>query len=195
VISQSPDRLSNTQVRQLYHKSGKVYYKLECELGYLSQQSVWLQTGWPGFIPRQRQRISLLASASRPAVGPTQPPIQWLLGVLSLRVKRSWGMMLTTHSHLMQRSRTSRSYTSPLPTHLDGMYQRQLYFTNWSTHIVQMYSLLFCIPHSSCRYKSIVSDVNIQFQSWLHYIVIYHLSLYFFKYILYQKMFQISHRL
>jgi hypothetical protein len=34
----------------------------------------------PGFDPRQRQRIFPLTPASRPAVGPTQPPIHWVLG-------------------------------------------------------------------------------------------------------------------
>jgi hypothetical protein len=42
---------------------------------YLSQCSVWLRTGRPGFDPRQR--IFLLASASTPALGPTQPPVQY----------------------------------------------------------------------------------------------------------------------
>jgi hypothetical protein len=38
-----------------------------------------------------------LASVSRPALGPTQPPVQWVPGVLSPGVKRGWGVMLTTH--------------------------------------------------------------------------------------------------
>jgi len=34
---------------------------------------------------------------SRPSLGPTQPPVQWVPGVLSLGVKRGRGVMLTTH--------------------------------------------------------------------------------------------------
>jgi hypothetical protein len=39
--------------------------------------------------------------ASRPALGPTQPPIQWVPGVLSAGVKRCRGVTLTTHPHLV----------------------------------------------------------------------------------------------
>jgi hypothetical protein len=35
-----------------------------------------------GSDPQQRQRIFPLASVYKPAQGPTQPPIQWVLGVL-----------------------------------------------------------------------------------------------------------------
>jgi hypothetical protein len=34
----------------------------------------------PGFDPQQRQRIFLLVSASRPALGSIQPPVQWVPG-------------------------------------------------------------------------------------------------------------------
>jgi hypothetical protein len=53
---------------------------------------------------------------SRPALGPTQPPVQWVLGVLSPGVKRGRGMTLTTHPHPVPRSRMSRSYTSSPPS-------------------------------------------------------------------------------
>jgi hypothetical protein len=41
---------------------------------------------------------------SRPALSPTQPPVQWVKGVLSPGVKRGRGVMLTTHPHLVPRS-------------------------------------------------------------------------------------------
>jgi hypothetical protein len=50
------------------------------ELWYLSQYSVCLQTGRPGFDPRQRQMIVPLASVSRPSLKPTQPPIHCVPG-------------------------------------------------------------------------------------------------------------------
>jgi hypothetical protein len=67
------------------------------EPGYLSQCSVWLRAGRSGFDPRQRQRISPLASASRPALGPTQPPVQWVSVALSPGVKRGREVTLTTY--------------------------------------------------------------------------------------------------
>jgi hypothetical protein len=49
-------------------------------------------TGWAigvlGFDFRRGLRIFLFTTASRTALGPTQPPIQWVLGALSLGVKR-----------------------------------------------------------------------------------------------------------
>jgi hypothetical protein len=36
-------------------------------------------------------------------LGSTQPPIQWVTGVPSPGVKRSWGVMLTSHPHLVPR--------------------------------------------------------------------------------------------
>jgi hypothetical protein len=50
-----------------------------------------------GIDPRQGQRIFPLASVSKPALGPTQPPVQWVPGVLSPGVKRGPGVTLTTH--------------------------------------------------------------------------------------------------
>jgi hypothetical protein len=68
-----------------------------------------------GSIPDRGRRIFPLTSASRPALGPTQPPIQWVPGALSPGVKRGRRVMLTTHPLLVPRLRKSRSCTSCHP--------------------------------------------------------------------------------
>jgi len=64
-------------------------------------------------IPGRGERVFPLASVPRPALGPTQPPVQWVPGV-----KRGRGVTLTTHPHLVLRSTMSRSYTSSPPKRL-----------------------------------------------------------------------------
>jgi hypothetical protein len=52
-------------------------------LGHLSEYNVWPRDGRPGdrgSILGRGERIFLLASVSRPALGPTKPPIQWVPG-------------------------------------------------------------------------------------------------------------------
>jgi hypothetical protein len=56
-----------------------------------------------------------------PALGPTQPSVQWVPGVLSPGIKRGRGVMLTTHPHLVPKLRMSRSYTSCHPKRLHGV--------------------------------------------------------------------------
>jgi hypothetical protein len=55
-------------------------------------------TGRSGFDPRRGQRIFPLSSVSRPALGPTQPSVQWVPGV-----KRGRDVTLTTLPHLVPR--------------------------------------------------------------------------------------------
>jgi hypothetical protein len=54
-------------------------------------------TGRLGFYPRQGQRIFPLTSVSRPALWPTQPPVQWVPGALSPGEKHCLGVTLITH--------------------------------------------------------------------------------------------------
>jgi hypothetical protein len=69
-------------------------------------------TGWTigvlRFDSRRGLGILLFTTASKTALGPTQPPIQWVPGARSLAVK------LTTHLHLVPRSRM-RGAIPPLP--------------------------------------------------------------------------------
>jgi hypothetical protein len=63
---------------------------------------------------RKRLGIFLFTTTSRPVLGPTQPPIQWVSGAPSLWVKRPVVVKLTTYLHLVSRSRM-RGAISPLP--------------------------------------------------------------------------------
>jgi hypothetical protein len=93
---------------------------------YMSRvaQSVWLRTGRPGnrgSIPGRGERIFLLASVSWPALGSINPPVKWVPGFITPELKSGRGVTLTTHLHLVPRSRMSRSYTSSSPKRLHGM--------------------------------------------------------------------------
>jgi hypothetical protein len=50
----------------------------------LSRYSDGLRAELPGFYSRQGQETFFYSMASRPALEPTQPPIQWVPGALSL---------------------------------------------------------------------------------------------------------------
>jgi hypothetical protein len=57
----------------------------------VAQYSVWLQAGRPGdrgSIPGRGERIFPIASVSRPVLGPTQPPVQWILAGAKARLRR-----------------------------------------------------------------------------------------------------------
>jgi hypothetical protein len=51
---------------------------------YKSRDSSFcIATGWTGSIPRRGKNF-FFSTASRPALRPTQPPIQWVPGAVSL---------------------------------------------------------------------------------------------------------------
>jgi hypothetical protein len=57
-----------------------------------------------GSIPGRGKEDFPLAFVSRKPLGPTQPPVQWVPGVLSQWIKRGQGVKLTSHSHPVPRS-------------------------------------------------------------------------------------------
>jgi hypothetical protein len=98
-----------------FHQPNTVQY-----LTYSNNLWNWLRTGRPddrSSIPGRGKGFFLLP-LSRPALGPTQPPVQWVPGVLSPGLKCCRGVTLTTHPHLMPRSGMSRSYTCSAPKRL-----------------------------------------------------------------------------
>jgi hypothetical protein len=122
----------------------KIYYNKKRSCRSVSQYSVWLQTARSGFDPRQRQKIFPLASVSRPALRPTQPPVQSVKGVLSLGANRDCGMMLTTH-HIWSRSQEWVGAIPPLPLvpprrYWDSFTLLFLYFT-----LLYFTLLYFCL--------------------------------------------------
>jgi hypothetical protein len=109
-----------------------------------------------GFDFRRGPGIFLFTTASRRDLGPTQPPVQQVPGALSLGVKRR-GVKLTTHLHLVPRSKNEWNYTS---TH-------QYAFMAWcsvkSQGQLYLYLLLSCLeilrskPTSRIATKGLIS--------------------------------------
>jgi hypothetical protein len=73
-----------------------------------------------GFDSRQGLGIFLFTIASRTALGPTQAPIQWVPGALSLEVKRP-GCEADHSPPLVPRSDNACRYTSNPPIRLHGV--------------------------------------------------------------------------
>jgi len=73
-----------------------------------------------GFDSRWRLGIFLCDTMSRPALGPIQPPIQWVLGALSLGVKRP-GREADHSPPSSAEVNNAQSYTSTPPVRLNGV--------------------------------------------------------------------------
>jgi hypothetical protein len=72
------------------HKEFSRLIGLEYEPGERSRYGNWLRAGRPRGRSSSPGRVNnfLFSTATRPAPGPTQPPIQWVLGTHSPGVKR-----------------------------------------------------------------------------------------------------------
>jgi hypothetical protein len=71
-----------------YELCDTLLYSLFFKSWIAQRYSAGLRVDNRGFGSRQGLGIFLFTTASRPALRPTQPPIQWIPGALSLRVKR-----------------------------------------------------------------------------------------------------------
>jgi hypothetical protein len=81
-------------------------------------------TGWKigvlGFDSRWGLGIFLFSTASGTALGPTQPPIQWIPGILSLGIKQS-GREADHSPPSSAKIKNVWSYTSTNPIRLNGV--------------------------------------------------------------------------
>jgi hypothetical protein len=76
--------------------------------------------GWTmGFDSRYSQDIFIFSTAYRSALGPTQPPIQWEPGAISLG-ESGRGVKLTIHLHLVSESIMVEKYLHG-PTRFRGV--------------------------------------------------------------------------
>jgi len=71
-------------------------------------------------IPGGGLGIFLFDTASRAVLDPTQPPIQWVPGTLSL-VYSGRGVKVTTNMHLVPISKDVWSYIATPPIHLHNV--------------------------------------------------------------------------
>jgi hypothetical protein len=85
--------------------------------------SFGIATGWTTkesrLNSRQEQEIFLSSIMSRPALEPTQPPVQWVPGAVYPGIKRQ-GVKLTTLLHLVPMLRMVELYLHS-PIHFHGV--------------------------------------------------------------------------
>jgi hypothetical protein len=81
----------------------------------LSRHSDGLRAGQPGIYSQLRRDILLFSTAFRPSLGPTQPPVQWVSGALSSRIKEPGRE--ADHSPSSAQVDNAASYT-PIPPYV-----------------------------------------------------------------------------
>jgi hypothetical protein len=135
-----------------YHSTTRRHIPWDLELNIhrrLNTKSLGQSEGLDdrGFESRQRLGIFLFTTASRPALGPLQPPTQWVPGSLSLGVKRE-GREADHSSPSSAEVKNAWSYTSnpPKTPSWRGAQLRaqgELYFFTNTTGILEAY-IEFC---------------------------------------------------
>jgi hypothetical protein len=81
----------------------------------ISETTAGIATGYGLRAGRQGQDLSLFPTASRPAMGSTQPPLQWRTGALSPGVK--WPGRESDHSPPPSAEVDNGAATAPLADH------------------------------------------------------------------------------
>jgi hypothetical protein len=86
-----------------------------------------------GFESRQELKIFLFTTASKPALGPTQPPIQWTPGALSMGIK--WpGSEADDTPPSSAEVKNAWNYTSIAPIRLHGVVLSLKYMNNFALY-------------------------------------------------------------
>jgi hypothetical protein len=111
--------------------------------GIAQWYSAGLRAGYSGFESRQRLRIFLFTTASRPALGPTQTPIQRVCGSFSLGIIRP-GCEADHSPPSSAEVKNAWSYTSTPPMRLMTWCSvKKRYFTLMEYILERKYSHLF----------------------------------------------------
>lgn len=113
----------------LYSSDDICCLQYRMEPGWLSRYSDWLGLGNPGF---ESHRVTgTFSRMSWPALGPTEPSVQWTPNVLSPSVKRR-NMKFTAYLHLIPRWKMSEA-VSLLPQYAFMVCTRTLHLYDVAT--------------------------------------------------------------
>jgi hypothetical protein len=114
---------------------------------YNDYNAVW-RAEVPAFGSRQGQKFPVQMKSSRPPLGPSYPPIQWVPQARIPRDKEAEGMKLNTHLHIVARLRRS-GVTTPHPrTLLWCVQERPLHLFSHGSRALMGHGLMREVPQS-----------------------------------------------